>query len=182
MQKLSGDIRVGEHAYQLELSLHHGHQIETLNTKFVPHGAIGVVTTLEDVEWLRELTERLWLFEVQENDCSTSPYRGMPLVILSLDEGTAIIVLSHDDNTAQTHTFTSVISDCTSPELMVSKIHRCAQILARKVQGVCFSETPSPEPTSLVSTSVINQVLLSLVSSFSCLDSFFNKKLPMGFK
>ncbi len=84
-------MKIGEHIYQLELSLHHD-QIETLNTKFTPHGAIAMVTTLEEVEWLRNLVERLWLFKVGEKDNCMPPYRGMPLIILALDKGTLNLV------------------------------------------------------------------------------------------
>ncbi len=84
-------MQIGEHTYQLELSLHHG-QIKTLSTKFMPQGAIAVVTTEEEMEWLRDMVERLWLFKVGENDTCMPPYRGMPLIILALDRGTSNVV------------------------------------------------------------------------------------------
>ncbi len=85
----SGGVEIGDCTYQLELSLHHGHHIHSLNTNtFTPHGAVAVVMTLEGVEWLRDLVERLWLFGVGEGrDSRAGPYRGMPLIILALDRG-----------------------------------------------------------------------------------------------
>ena len=66
-----------------------------------------------------------------------------------------------------------------------SEIHSQAEAVAGEVQGVCLSESPTPQPMRLVVTSVINQILLSLVNAFSHLDSFFNQPLakqPAGFK
>lgn len=75
--------------YHIELSLHHGHHIHSLNTEgFVPHGAVAVVTSVDCVNWLRDLVERLWLFRVGEGEEShVAPYRGMPLIVLALDRG-----------------------------------------------------------------------------------------------
>ena len=81
-------MEIGEHMYQLDLSLHHGHHIHSLNTNgFTPHGAVAVVTSLEGVAWLRDLVERLWMFKVGEEGARKAPYRGMPLIVLALDKG-----------------------------------------------------------------------------------------------
>ena len=84
----SGEVEIGERMYHLDLSLHYGHHIHSLNTDtFTPHGAVAVVTTLEGVKWLQDLVKRLWLFRVGEENSHTPPYRGMPLIILALDRG-----------------------------------------------------------------------------------------------
>ena len=90
-------MEIGDSVYQLELSLHHGHHIHSLNTNgFLPHGAVAVVTTLEGVEWLRDLVDRLWLFKVGDSGSRKPPYRGMPLIILALDKGMDITDIAVD--------------------------------------------------------------------------------------
>ena len=84
----SGEVEVGEDMYRLDLALHHGHHIHSLNTNtFTPQAVVAVVTTLECVKWLRDLVERLWLFNVGEDNSHMPPYRGMPLIVLALDKG-----------------------------------------------------------------------------------------------
>ncbi len=75
--------------YRMEMALQYGHHIHSLNTNnFVPHGAVAVVTSLECIDWLKDLVERLWLFEVGGGaESRQAPYRGMPLIILALDKG-----------------------------------------------------------------------------------------------
>ena len=75
---------IDEKRYQLEMELHHGHITSLTSSEFVPQGAIAVVTSLECVEWLEEVVERLWLPDVGGK---LPPYRGMPLIILALDKG-----------------------------------------------------------------------------------------------
>ena len=53
---------------------------ELLNFFFV--GAVAVVNTKECLEWLEKVLERHW---IPKSDTSP-PYRGMPLIILALDE------------------------------------------------------------------------------------------------
>ena len=73
------------------MSLQDGHHIHSLTTQdFVPNGAVAVVTSLQCVEWLRALVQHLWLFKVGER----APYRGMPLIILALDKGKTVVVVS----------------------------------------------------------------------------------------
>ena len=85
-----------------------------------------------------------------------------------------------------THAHTDIVSLDSSSSKLVSQIHSRVQAVAGEVQGVCIAETPTPQPMRLVVTSVINQILLSLVNAFSHLDSFFNlplsNKLQAGFK
>ena len=72
------------------MNYHYGHNIYYLNTDgFVPYGAVAVVTSMECVDWLRELVSHLWLFKVgeEEEEEGVAPYRGMPLIILALDPG-----------------------------------------------------------------------------------------------
>ena len=70
------------------MSLQHGHDIHSLNTdSFLPHGAVAIVNSLECIDWLRDVVERLWLFvEVGGEKEKHAPYRGMPLIILALDK------------------------------------------------------------------------------------------------
>ena len=67
-----------------------------------------------------------------------------------------------------------------------SKTHTGAQAVAGKVQCMCIAETSLTQPMRLVRSSVVHQILLSLVDAFTCLDIFFKSDLqlkdPMGFK
>ena len=77
---------IDDRSYQIDMSLQHGHGIHSLyNGSFLPHGAVAIVTSLQCVDWLWDLVERLWLFEVGGKE-SYAPYRGMPLIILTLDK------------------------------------------------------------------------------------------------
>ena len=81
----SGTVEVGDSKYQVEISVEHGGDIHSLSSKeFVPQGAVAVVNSLECIDWLRDLVERLWLPQVGRK---SPPYRGMPLIILALDKG-----------------------------------------------------------------------------------------------
>ncbi len=79
-----------------------------------------------------------------------------------------------------------LVTSNSSSSKLVSEIHSQAQAVAEEVQGVCISESLTPQTTNLVVTSVINQTLHSLVNAFTHLDSFFNqplsKELPRCFK
>ena len=45
-------------------------------------GAVAVVNTMECVGWLEKVLERFWI----PHSDMMPPYRGMPLIILALDE------------------------------------------------------------------------------------------------
>lgn len=95
-------------------------------------------------------------------------------------------VFTHACMHAHTCGCTDAVSVDSSSSKLISQIHSKVQTVAGEVQGVCIAETPTPQPMRLVVTSVINQILLSLVNAFAHLDSFFNQtlsnKLQAGFK
>ena len=57
-----------------------------LCTLFV--GAVAVVNSMECLDWLEDLVDRLWIPSL-EAESRQPPYRGMPLVILALDKTAA---------------------------------------------------------------------------------------------
>ena len=74
----------------------------------------------------------------------------------------------------------SYLSDATPSESnqpATSEIHSRAKEVSGLVQCVCMTETPTPQPKRLVVTSVIKDILLSIISSLSHLDEFFNSDL-----
>ena len=50
--------------------------------KTIPSGAVAVVTSMECLDWLGDLLNELWVPGGNTKPC----YRGMPLVILAVDE------------------------------------------------------------------------------------------------
>lgn len=173
-------MEVGDKTYHIDMSIQHGHHIHSLTTDFVPHGAVAVVTTLECVDWLEDLVARLW---GGGDDTSTTPYRGMPLIILALDKGESatppLPCTIHPPSPSDTEA-----PDGSKPG---SDIYSGAQAVAGEVQCVCITEPPTPQPMRLVGTSVIHQILLSMVNAISHLHMFLNSDLslpkdPAGFK
>ncbi len=78
-------MAIDDRRYQIEMNLLHGHNINSLTTPdFTPQGAVAVVTSLECLDWLEELLNRLWVPHVGGKP---PPYRGMPLIVLALDKG-----------------------------------------------------------------------------------------------
>lgn len=78
-----GMCTVDDRSYQLEMAVFHGDSLETItSSEFLPQGAVAVVTSIDCVNWLQKLLQKLWL---PGEGCSP-PYRGMPMVILALDE------------------------------------------------------------------------------------------------
>ena len=73
--------------YQIEMDLHYGHIISLTSPQFTPQGAVAVVTSMECLDWLEELVNRLWVPDV---GAKSPPYRGMPFVILALDKGEGV--------------------------------------------------------------------------------------------
>lgn len=65
-------------------------------------------------------------------------------------------------------------------------LHKEAKRLANSVQCVCMMERPTPQPKRLVVTTVIHQLILSLMSAVTHVNEFLNSALkpdnPRGLK
>lgn len=82
-------MQIDDKLYEIEMSPQHGHHIHSLTAEdFIPNGAVAVVTSMQCLEWLRDVVDHLWLFKVG----GEAPYRGMPLIILALDRGECSLV------------------------------------------------------------------------------------------
>ena len=67
-----------------------------------------------------------------------------------------------------------------------SPLHQGAKRLANMVQCVCMMERPTPQPKRLVVTTVIHQLILSLMNGVMHIDEYLNSELkpdnPRGLK
>ena len=67
-----------------------------------------------------------------------------------------------------------------------SPLHQGAKRLANMVQCVCMMERPTPQPKRLVVTTVIHQLILSLMNGVMHINEYLNSELkpdnPRGLK
>ena len=72
------------------------------------------------------------------------------------------------------------------PDSPQSPLHQGAKRLANMVQCVCMMERPTPQPKRLVVTTVIHQLILSLMNGVAHIDEYLNSELrlnnPRGLK
>ena len=72
------------------------------------------------------------------------------------------------------------------PDNPQSPLHQGAKRLANMVQCVCMMERPTPQPKRLVVTTVIHQLILSLMNGVAHINEYLNSELrpdnPRGLK
>lgn len=66
----------------------------------------------------------------------------------------------------------------TSQEEQATSLHKRAKVIANSVQSICIRERPTVQPKRLVVSTVIHQILTSLIDTVLPVRMFFTEELP----